>query len=76
MSYRITIALDVEAASLDEAYLRVYRKMATVDIQDFSWESTDEWFDNDGEQVDKDVVQETRLRVFSALPDMGPENKA
>jgi len=76
MSIRIVIALDVEAESLDEAYLRVYRNMATVDTNNFSWESTDEWFDDNGEQVDEDVVQETRLRVFSALPDMGPENKA
>lgn len=61
---RIIIALDVDTPSLEEAYRKVYRTMKGVDEEDFQWESTDEWFGDDGGLVDADEVQRIRMKVF------------
>lgn len=52
-TYRIVICVDVEAASLKDAYGRVYNAMGKITGPDsnMDWESTDEWFDPDGEEV-------------------------
>jgi hypothetical protein len=40
-TYRFVVCLYVEADSLEEAYERVYRKMGTVDQEDFQWEEAE-----------------------------------
>jgi hypothetical protein len=63
--HRIIVAIDVEAPSLKEAYRRVYQEMAKLDSEDFQWESTDEWYDDEGDLVHPDKVQEIRMAVFA-----------
>ena len=67
MPYRIIIAIDVEAESPEMAYERVSEEMKTVDTEDFQWESTDEWYDDDGNVIDEDEVQRIRMAVFAKL---------
>ena len=64
-TYRIVVALDVEASSIAEAYRKVYQTMRTVDCDSFQWESTDEWFTPDGEALEPDDVQSIRMAVFA-----------
>lgn len=76
--YRIIIALDVEAPSAKEAYRRVFLEMKKLDRDDFQWESTDEWYDPEGEQLDEDEVSAARMTVFAeetGMPPLGSEKQ-
>lgn len=65
--YRLVICLDVEADSLESAYEKVYRTMGGVDCREFQWESTDEAYDEDGNQVEEEEMQRVRHTVFARL---------
>lgn len=67
MSYRLVICVDVEAESLDAAYGKVYKAMGTITGKDtgMDWESTDEWFAQDGEQGTVKEMEEARERFFT-----------
>lgn len=67
MAYRIIVALDVEAKSMEGAYQRVYETMKTVDDETFQWESTDEWYDDSGDAIDEEEAQRIRMKVFKEL---------
>lgn len=64
-THRIVICLDIEAPSTKEAYRTVYRAMKKVGYETFQWESSDEWYDPDGEALDADTVQKIRMEVFA-----------
>jgi len=51
--FRFVLCVDVEADSLEEAYNKLYEAMK---LQPFGWETTDEAYSSDGEQVAPDVV--------------------
>jgi hypothetical protein len=72
--YRIIIALDIEASSTEEAYAKAYETMKQVDTESFQWESTDEWFDEDGELIPPDAVQDIRMKVFGEKRAKGDSN--
>lgn len=59
--YRLVVCVDVEAASLQEAYGRVYEAMGKVTGPGSSldWESSDEAFDDNG-QIDAEELQKAR----------------
>jgi hypothetical protein len=58
--YRLIICVDVETNSLADAYKQVYEGMTKSGLD---WESSDEWYDKDGETGDPDVLQEARMEV-------------
>ena len=62
-NFRFVICVDVEADGLKEAYRSLYKHMGLLP-EDMEWESTDEWYDEDGEQGDPDVLQDVRMTVF------------
>ena len=64
MTYRLIIAVDVNADDLADAYARVYRFMGTTP-PGMDWESTDEAYDPDGEIIDADLLQTARLAFFA-----------
>ena len=65
MSYRLVICIDVDAESLTQAYGRVHEGMSDVNFEGFEgWESSDENFDEDGEAVSPDVMQQARDKFF------------
>ena len=70
MAYRFVICVDVDADDLKSAYGKLFRfmgvKQAPVGINrsDIDWESTDENYDDDGEEIDPDVMQAARMEVF------------
>ena len=67
MAYRICVAVDIDAGSAEEAYKKLYEGLYEVDREDFSWESTDEWYDPDGGMVDDETVQNIRMKVINEL---------
>lgn len=62
--YRIVVCLDVEATSLKVAYRTVYRELKKV-CPSVQWESSDEWYDAEAEEVEPDAVQAVRMEVFA-----------
>lgn len=64
-SRRIVVCLDIESTSLKDAYRKVRRILGKAERENpgFSWESSDEWFD-DGEPVIPDVIAEVRMEVL------------
>jgi len=65
MNYRLVICIDVDARCLEEAYGRVHKGMTAVNFEGFEgWESSDENFDNDGEPVTPEVMQQARGKFF------------
>jgi len=68
-TFRIGIMIDVDATSLKEAYKRVYNTMGEVSMSegDIDWESSDEWFDEDGQMLNEDEVSSIRLEALKEL---------
>jgi hypothetical protein len=70
MAYRFIIAVDIDADDLKSAYGKLYHFMGQRgpgvgwDRKDLDWESTDENYDDDGEEIDPDVMQKARMEVF------------
>lgn len=74
--YRLVICLDVDAASLEEAYRKTYKIMGEASkTHGIDWESTDEAFGPGGQPVDKDRLSEARstviLKETGECPDCG-----
>jgi hypothetical protein len=67
---RIVVCIDVSTDDPVEAYRRVKRAMdeafyASPARAEFDgWESSDEWYADDGRKLDEDTVQGARMRVF------------
>lgn len=65
MAYRIVICVDIHAETLEEAYGKLYDFMKQPEGSDLDWESTDEWFDDDGTgPEDPKVLQAARMAVY------------
>ena len=62
-SYRIVCAIDIEAESATHAYERLFEELKLP--PGFEWESTDEWYDADGNQLSEELVCGARKAVFS-----------
>jgi len=72
--YRFIIAIDVEdVPDLKEGYRKLYQKMKLVDSADFSWESTDDVYDGDGNLEYYSDVEKARMAVFQEENDDGRE---
>jgi len=64
-AFRIVIAIDVfDVTTAEQAYAEVYRKMGRIDTGSFCWESTDEWYDRDGNAIDEREINAARLKVL------------
>jgi uncharacterized protein YciU (UPF0263 family) len=63
MAYRIIVAIDVDSDTVEGAYEKVYDHFAKH--PEVSWESTDEWYDNVGCEIDIDTLAEVRLDVLN-----------
>lgn len=61
--YRLVVCIDIPAVTLEEAYHRLYYTMAGLP-KDIEWESTDEAFDQEGELIPPNKVQEARMKFF------------
>lgn len=59
-TYRFVICVDVEAMSLDNAYSYLYDAMAKISNSTLEWESTDEAYFPDGEEIDPKILQKSR----------------
>lgn len=59
---RLVVCIDVESETLAEAYAEVYRGMTASGLE---WESSDEWFDEDGGLGDPDRLQAARMAYFA-----------
>lgn len=65
MYYRFIIAIDVDdVTDLKEAYRKLYRKMRLVDSVDCSWESTDEAYNDNADEIPEGTLQEARMAMF------------
>lgn len=64
-TYRLIVAIDVDAPNLEDAYETVYRGMGRQFGND--WESTDEAYDGDGEPIDEDTLSQARIAVLGRL---------
>jgi len=73
---RLIVGLDIEVDTVEEAYRKVYNLLGDVTNSEspygdeaISWESSDEWYDNDGEPGDPAELQQARMKVFAEDPD-------
>jgi hypothetical protein len=78
MAYRFVICVDIEADDLHLAYAKLYDFMGRNspvgwNRKDLDWESTDENYDHDGDEIDPDVMQAARMEVFA---DRNPDDPA
>lgn len=62
--HRIVICVDIKASSIEEAYRNLYLKMGHLDDKDFQWESTDEWFDPEGNIIDPEEISKIRMKII------------
>jgi len=59
-TYRFVICVDVEESDLAFAYSKLYHSMALISSKELDWESTDEAYFEDGEEVDPNLLQKAR----------------
>lgn len=59
--FRLIIAVDIEAKTLPEAYEILFNKMNETKL---GWESTDEAYDENGDSVDPDDIQEAHMALW------------
>ena len=67
-TYRIVVCVDVDAADLTDAYRAVYACMtslATVSV--IEWESSDEWYAEDGQRIEQDAIDLARVTVLQEI---------
>lgn len=64
MTTRIVICIDLDTNNIELAYREVYEKMSVADLE---WESSDEWFYDDGGTIPEFVISEARMRVLDAI---------
>jgi len=60
--FRFIVAVDVDAVSLPEAYKKLRTQLDKTTSEssrgEIGWETTDEAFDNQGNQIDPDELQD------------------
>ena len=59
-TYRFVICIDINSTSLNEAYSKLYDSMKKISSPQLEWESTDEAYFPDGEEVDPTILQKSR----------------
>ncbi len=65
MTTRIVVCIDTELDdTLEQAYEHVYRAMDSIVSDQLIWESSDEWFDTDGELIPEAIISATRMAVL------------
>jgi hypothetical protein len=75
---RIVVSIDLPRADPVEAYRLLYRAMAVLDTGGptaliAGWESTDEWYSEDGAPMPVPEVEQARLAGISAEQDATDE---
>ena len=60
-TYRFVVCVDVESTSLNEAYSNLYDSMKVICYKQLEWESTDEAYFPDGEEIDPVILQKAIL---------------
>lgn len=63
--YMVNIRLNVEAESIRDAYHKISEKMSPLAEETFSWETTSEWYNPDGEPIGTSEVSEAILSVLA-----------
>ncbi len=63
MTTRICVNIDLDTDNIEFAYREVYTKMSAANLD---WESSDEWFYDDGDDIPKFIIVEARMRVLDA----------
>ena len=73
MSMRFVICVDVIADTIQEGYAKLHKLMGPLEStqQIEGWESTDEAFDNNGNEVPEPDLSAARLRYFDGLYSRG-----
>ena len=71
MSYRIVICVDIDAESAQDAYEKLYDAMAEAERSDddICWESSDEWYDDAGDEILTCDIQAARMAAFDKRED-------
>lgn len=67
MSVRIVCCIDVDTDDPIEAYKQVHHVLNPLASKGIEWETTDEWFDSEGEPIDKDTVMALRSTALEQL---------
>jgi hypothetical protein len=62
---RIIVAIDVDTDDPTEAY-RVVDAVLDKDLG-IEWESTDEWYGDDGEPMDEDEISAIRMKFHDGI---------
>lgn len=63
---RLVVCIDVEGCSLKDAYQTVRRLMdEATEGACVEWESSDEWYDDDGGAGDPEALQAARMEAFA-----------
>ena len=63
---RLIVCVDVEAKTLEEAYARVHQGMTASGL---SWESSDEWYDHDGNRGQSKDLDAACIKYLSTVKD-------
>jgi hypothetical protein len=64
MTTRICVLIDLDTDQLDVAYGEVHEKMTATGLE---WESSDEWYYDDGDPVPEFIVSAARMRILDQL---------
>ena len=75
MGIRIIVMIDTDHDDAAEAYLEVYETMQQTSLE---WESTDEWFADDGAEFSGPEIVAARRKVFAGThnrPDLTCEHQ-
>ena len=67
-TFRLVVCIDIEAKNLSEAYGKLWRGMA-VTMMSEDWESSDEWYGEDGELGSEEELAAARMAFFQTLPE-------
>jgi len=67
MATRIVICIDSDYDDPKEAYKHIYDSFARLNDPALAWESTDEWYDSDGDPIDEGTAQETRMLAYREI---------
>lgn len=65
MTTRICINIDLDTDNIELAYRELYEKISATGLE---WESSDEWFYDDGDDIPEFVISEARMRFQDGLP--------
>lgn len=74
MSTRIVICVDLPSNNLLTAYKELWMAMAKIDPELDGWESSDEWYDWNGERVNEEYLAGVRMQVIGELREEIPNS--